>query len=343
MTIRNGAPSAGHALPPPGATLRGMAPDSGTSIRLGISACLLGQQVRFDGGHKRDPFLVETFGAFVEWVPVCPEVELGLGTPREALRLVRKPDGVHMVNTRSGRDISAEMRAWALQRAEALEAEHLAGFVLKKDSPSCGMERVKLYVEGGMAEKQGRGLFAQALMARYPQLPVEEEGRLSDPRLRDNFIERVFAYVRLRAFFASRWTVGGLVAFHTAHKLALLAHDRATYDDLGRLVAQAKRTARDTLEARYREGFMAALARMATTRKHTNVLMHMLGHFKTRIDDDSRAELLATIEDYRQGLVPLVVPLTLVKHHVRRCGVEYLAGQVYLDPHPRELMLRNHV
>ncbi|MCX6552780.1 MAG: DUF523 and DUF1722 domain-containing protein [Acidobacteria bacterium] len=312
-------------------------------IRVGISSCLLGQHVRFDGGHKRDPFLVETFGVFVEWVPVCPEVELGLGTPREALRLVRKGDAIRMVNTRSGRDITPEMRAWARARADELAKERLAGYVLKKDSPSCGMERVKIYAEAGMAEKNGRGLFAEALMDRFPQLPVEEEGRLTDPRLRDNFVERVFAYVRLRALVESRWTVGDLVRFHTVHKMALLAHSPEIYNGMGRLVAGAKGMARPDVASEYRARFMDALAKMATTRKHTNVLLHMAGHFKTLLDDDEKQELLGAIEDYRLGLVPLIVPLTLVKHHVRRHKVEYLAGQVYLDPHPKELMLRNHV
>jgi uncharacterized protein YbbK (DUF523 family) len=199
------------------------------SLRIGISSCLVGQQVRFDGGHKRDAFLVDTFGPFVEWVPVCPEVELGLGTPREAIRLVRKDDVVRMVNSKSGRDITDQMRAWARARVKALAGERLAGYVLKKDSPSCGMERVRIYAESGMAEKSGRGLFAEALVEGFPHLPVEEEGRLSDPRLRENFVERVFAYARLRAFFETRWTVGRLVQFHTAHKLTLLAHSPEIY------------------------------------------------------------------------------------------------------------------
>jgi uncharacterized protein YbgA (DUF1722 family)/uncharacterized protein YbbK (DUF523 family) len=312
-------------------------------IRIGISSCLLGQKVRFDGGHKRDAFLVDTFGTFVEWVPVCPEVELGLGTPREALRLVRKGDEIRMVNTRSGRDISTEMRQWAQARVDALAGERLCGYVLKKDSPSCGMERVKIYADAGMAEKNGRGFFAEALMARFPRLPVEEEGRLSDPRLRDNFVERVFAYVRVRALFAARWTIGDLVRFHTAHKMALLAHSTEMYTEVGRLVARAKSLDRGDVETRYRELFMDALAKMATARKHTNVLLHMAGHFKELLDSDEKQELLTSVEDYRLGLVPLIVPLTLIKHHVRRHKVEYLAGQVYLDPHPKELMLRNHV
>lgn len=313
------------------------------TLRIGISSCLLGQQVRFDGGHKRDGFLVDTFGSFVEWVPVCPEVELGLGTPREALRLVRRDDAVRMVQPKTGRDITDDMRAWARTRAEALAGERLAGYVLKKDSPSCGMERVRIYTGSGTAEKSGRGLFAEALITRYPQLPVEEEGRLSDPRLRENFVERVFAYARLRAFFERRWTLGGLVQFHTAHKLTLLSHSPEIYYGMGRLVAGAASMGRAEFERQYRGRFMDALARLATTRKHVNVLTHMVGHFKQRLDAGDRAELLASIEDYRLGLVPLVVPVTLFKHHVRRHKVEYLAGQVYLDPHPRELMLRNHV
>jgi len=316
-----------------------------TRPRIGISSCLLGQKVRFDGGHKRDAFLVETYGQFVDWVPVCPEVELGLGTPRDSLRLLRRDDLVRMVNKKTGEDIAGAMRAWSAKRVESLAKQDLSGYVLKKDSPSCGMERVKVYgaEPGSMPAKSGRGLFAEALMARFPDLPVEEEGRLSDPRLRDNFVERVFAYQRLKAFFAGRWTVGGLVAFHTAHKLTLLAHAPEAYSTLGRLVAGAKGLDRADVQARYREGFMRGLAAMATARKHANVLLHMAGYFRKSLDDDSRQELLGAIEDYRRGLVPLIVPITLVRHHVRRVGEPYLAGQVYLDPHPKELMLRNHV
>jgi uncharacterized protein YbgA (DUF1722 family)/uncharacterized protein YbbK (DUF523 family) len=317
--------------------------ERGEVVRVGVSSCLLGQHVRFDGGHKRDGFLVDTFGPFVEWVPVCPEVELGLGTPRESLRLVRKGRDIRMVNTKSGRDISDEMRAWAQKRVEALDGERLAGYVLKKDSPSCGMERVKVYAASGIAEKGGRGVFAEALIARFPQLPVEEEGRLSDPRLRENFIERVFAYVRLRALFETRWTIGDLVRFHTAHKMALLAHSTDLYNEMGRLVARAKALARARVERRYRDLFMDALGKLAPARRQVNVLLHMAGHFKLLLDDDDRDELLSTIEDYRLGLLPLIVPITLIKHHVRVHQVAYLAGQVYLGLHPKELLLRNHV
>jgi len=313
-------------------------------LRIGISSCLLGEEVRFDGGHKRDRFLVDILGPHADWIRVCPEVEVGMGVPRETLRLVRVKDDIRMITTRSGIDHTDAMRAWARRRVGALAAEDLDGYVLKKDSPSCGMERVKVYdPAGGAAARSGEGIFATELKARCPSLPIEEEGRLSDPRLRENFIERVFAYRRLRALFRGRWTVGRLVAFHTAHKLALLAHSTTMYNDLGRLVAGAGSVDRGELQREYSALFMATLAKPATTRRHTNVLMHMAGHLKKRLDGSSKAELLACIDDYRRGLLPLVVPMTLLGHHVRAHGIDYLAGQIYLDPHPRELMLRNHV
>ena len=314
-----------------------------TVIRIGISACLLGRKVRYDGGHKRDDFLVETFGPLVHWVPFCPEVELGLGTPRETLRLVRAADGVRMTMPKSGRDFTDEMQTFARKRVAAMRPTDLCGFVLKKDSPSCGMERVKVYDSHGSPSRTGVGLFARALMDRFPDLPVEEEGRLCDPVLRDNFVERVFAYRRLRTLLDGRWTLGGLVNFHAAHKLLLMAHSPAGYTSLGRMVARAKGTARRELEETYESSFMAALKKIATRRLHTNVLQHVAGYFKKCLDGPAKEELHSVIAEYHRGLVPLIVPITLIRHHVRTCGVEYLAGQAYLDPHPRELMLRNHV
>ena len=312
--------------------------------RIGISACLLGDEVRFDGGHKRDSFLTDELSPHVQWVRVCPEVEVGMGTPREPLRLVRAGDGrVRMVTTRTGIDHTDAMAAWSVERLNDLESEDLSGYVLKKDSPSCGMERVKVFGRSGMPERNGRGLFADALLRRFPNLPVEEEGRLSDPRLRENFIERVFAYQRLRRCFAGRWTIAGLVRFHTAQKMSLLSHSTSGYNELGRLVAAAAKTPRAALRSEYESRFMRTMSQLATTRRHTNVLMHMAGHLEKVIDSASRQELRACIDDYRRGLVPLVVPLTLLRHHVRQHEVSYLLGQTYLEPHPRELMLRNRV
>jgi uncharacterized protein YbgA (DUF1722 family)/uncharacterized protein YbbK (DUF523 family) len=315
-------------------------------IRIGVSSCLLGEQVRFDGGHKRNDFLTETLGRFVEFVPVCPEMEIGLGVPRESIRLVRNgkdADAIRLVGNKTGLDHTDEMNAYAKRRTTALGREELSGYVLKKDSPSCGMERVRVYATSGMATRDGAGLFASTLMGRYPNLPVEEEGRLNDPHLRENFVERVFAYRRLRSFFSARWTLGGLVQFHTAHKLVLMAHSPKAYSELGRFVANAKRLARDQVREDYELAFMDALKKVATTARHTNVLHHMLGYLREHLDATARAELVTLIDDYHRGLVPLIVPITLFRHYVREFGIVYLRGQVYLEPHPKELMLRNHV
>jgi uncharacterized protein YbgA (DUF1722 family)/uncharacterized protein YbbK (DUF523 family) len=318
-------------------------PPADTPIRIGISACLLGQEVRFDGGHKRSDFLVDIFGPFVEFAPVCPEVEVGLGVPRETLRLVRDGADVRLLGNKSGADRTDAMRRYSDRRTTSLTNDDLSGYVLKKDSPSCGMERVRIYTASGIPARNGRGLYADALIRRFPNLPIEEEGRLNDAHLRDNFIERVFAYRRLRTFFAGRWTAGGLVAIHTAHKLQLLAHAPRSYAELGRMVANASSIARAELRDRYETEFMGALNKIATPARHVNVLQHMAGYFRDRLDPESRRELASVIEDYRAGLVPLIVPITLVRHHVRTLDIGYLKGQVYLEPHPRELMLRNHV
>jgi uncharacterized protein YbgA (DUF1722 family) len=265
-----------------------------------------------------------------------------MGIPRPTIRLERRGDDVRLVDPKHGVDHTDAMRRWSERRVAQLEKLDLCGYVLKKDSPSCGMERVRVYAKGAPT-KSGVGVFAQALLARFPLLPVEEEGRLRDDRLRENFVERVFAYRRLKDLFRGRFTVGDLVRFHTAEKLLLLAHHPEGYRQLGRIVAAAKGVPRDELAARYGALFMESMARPATTGKQVNVLQHMAGYFSESITDGERAELQEAIRDYGKRLVPLVVPLTLVRHHVRKLGVAWLQGQTHLEPHPRELMLRNHV
>lgn len=313
-------------------------------IPIGISACVLGQEVRYNGGHKLDRFIRDTLGAYVRFVPVCPEVEIGLGIPRETLRLVRGDDGsVRLVAPKSDTDHTKLMTSYARKRTGQLAKENLCGYILQKGSPSCGMERVRIYSKPGVAPaRNGRGLFARQLMEHFPNLPVEEDGRLNDAGLRENFVERIFAYRRFRALFGGRWKMGDLVAFHSREKLLLLAHDRPAYQELGRLVAAAKGKDRKTVAAEYESLFMTGLRKMATRGKQTNVLQHIAGHFKKLNNSGDRQELQEVIASYRAGHVPLVVPITLLKHHVRRHGIEYLAQQTYLNPHPTELMLRNH-
>jgi uncharacterized protein YbgA (DUF1722 family)/uncharacterized protein YbbK (DUF523 family) len=311
-------------------------------IRIGISRCLLGERVRFDGGHKLDRFITSTLGQYFEWIPVCPEVELGLGTPRETLRLVQIKEGIGLVMPKSGRDWTREINEYAKSRVAGFADEDLSGYILKSDSPSCGMERVRVYAPIGIHARNGVGLFARELIRQFPDLPIEEEGRLSDPRLRENWIQRVFAYHRLRVLWESKWTIGDLVEFHMAHKLALLAHSPKAFRDLGRLVAESKRMRGQELRRQYQTGFMAALKILATRGRNTNVLQHMAGYFKKQLDNKSRQELQDHIADYRNGYLPLIVPVTLIRHYVRQFGVSYLAEQVYLNPHPKELALQTH-
>jgi uncharacterized protein YbgA (DUF1722 family)/uncharacterized protein YbbK (DUF523 family) len=312
-------------------------------VRIGISACLLGKKVRYDGGHKHDRYLTGTLGQYFEWVPVCPEVEFGLPTPRETMRLEWSADGTRLIMTASGCDLTIAMERFARDRVEQLETEDLSGYILKSDSPSCGMFRVRVYGSGGMPTRSGRGLFAGELARLFPDLPIEEEGRLCDPHLRENWVDRVFAYHGLQSLWRGRWTVGRLVEFHTAHKLVVLAHSPGAYRELGRLVAEAKNLPRGQLRQKYQAEFMAALAFPATRGRHANVLQHLAGYFKKQMNEASRLELRNLIEDYRKGETPLIVPLTLLRHFVREFGNAYLAGQVYLNPHPKELGLRNHV
>ncbi|MBN1580607.1 MAG: DUF1722 domain-containing protein [Anaerolineae bacterium] len=313
-------------------------------IRLGISSCLLGNEVRYDGGHKRNPFLVHDLGRYVDWLPVCPEVEMGLSIPRESMRLVGDPEQPRLIAPKSGTDYTEQMIAWAHARVERLAGEGLHGFIFKKDSPSSGLFRVKVYNEYGIAARNGVGMFAREVARRFPLLPLEEEGRLNDMPLRENFIERVFAHYRLTEMLTREPTPGGLVKFHTAHKMTLMAHSPKRYREMGRLVAEAGKRKWEELAAEYGVQFMAGLGVMGTPGKHVNVLQHLMGFLKNDLSSEDKQELLSLIEDYRLGLLPLVVPLTLLKHHLNRHPVpEWVHQQVYLYPYPKELMLRNHV
>jgi uncharacterized protein YbgA (DUF1722 family)/uncharacterized protein YbbK (DUF523 family) len=314
-----------------------------TKIKLGISACLLGEKVRFDGGHKLDRFITETLGKFVEFVPVCPEVECGLGIPREAMHLVAAPDGPRLVTVRSQVDHTERMLAWARKRVVELEQEELCGFIFKSDSPSSGMERVKIYSGKGMAAKTGVGLFALEFMQHFPLLPVEEEGRLHDPGLRENFLECLFTLKRWRDTLALGPKPGHLVDFHTRHKLLIMSHSPKHYEALGKLVARIKGIPLAELSERYQTHLIEALRLKTTVKKNANVLMHVMGYFKKNLSSAEKEELLEIIDEYRKEHIPLIVPVTLLNHFVRKYEQPYLKDQYYLHPHPIELKLRNHV
>ena len=319
--------------------------DEGMPIRLGVSSCLLGEEVRFDGGHKRDRFVVDQLGRWVEWVSVCPEVDIGLGIPRPTIRLVQHADdaAVRLLAPSTGEDVTSRMRRYAKTRVKSLRALDLDGYVLKKNSPSCGMTRLPVYRNTNLLHKHGVGLFAQSLIDDWPALPIEEDGRLNDARLRETFIERIFCRHRWRTLVRRGLRRGRLVEFHTAHKLLIRAHNEASYARLGRLVANAGRGSDRALYDQYELELQTALRTPATTKKHTNVLQHAMGHLKQVLSPAEKQEILSAIEDFRHGLLPLVVPATLMRFNIRLHGVEYLAGQLYFDPHPKELMLRNHV
>ena len=312
-------------------------------IKLGISTCLLGENVRYDGGHKLDRFLTDTLGEYVAYVPVCPEVECGLPIPRESMHLEGDPESPRLVTSRTKQDLTDRMVNWAKKRVLELEKEGLCGFIFKSDSPSSGMERVRVYNEKGMPVKKGVGMFARIFMEHYPLLPVEDEGRLHDPKLRENFIERIFILKRWREVLAKKESRGNLVDFHTQHKLLILSHSPKHYQIMGRLVAKAKVIPLKDLFQQYQAILMEALQLKTTPKKNANVLMHMMGYFKEQLSSAEKQELLEVIDNYRQELIPLIVPMTLISHYVRKYDEPYLKQQVYLNPHPLELQLRNHV
>lgn len=310
-------------------------------IRIGISSCLLGEPVRFDGNHKHDHYLSGTLGQVFEFVPVCPEVGIGLGVPRPTIHLVGPPDAPHLIGVKiADLDVTEQMIAYGRRMARRLG--DLSGYIFKSKSPSCGMERVKLYDGKGGGSKQGIGLYAREIMRAHPLLPVEEEGRLGDPLLRDNFLERVFTYHRWRRLTAQRLTPRALIDFHTRHKLALMAHGTEPYRALGRLIADAGQRPIRELADEYITGLMQALRQRATARRHTNVLMHVMGYLKQQLDRDDKGELLELIDDYRRDRVPRIAPITLLKHHFRRHPNDYIAGQTYMNPDPLELKLRGY-
>jgi uncharacterized protein YbgA (DUF1722 family)/uncharacterized protein YbbK (DUF523 family) len=312
-------------------------------IKLGISSCLLGEKVRYDGGHKLDHYITETLGRYVDWMPVCPEVEYGLPVPREAMHLSGTAEAPRLVGSRTGVDHTDGMNMWARQRLDELEKEGLCGFIFKSRSPSSGMRGVKVYKPSGVPVHTGVGIFAWAFMKRFPLIPVEDDGRLQDPDLRENFIERIFVFKRWKDLIRAGAKIRDIVDFHTDHKLLILSHSIKHYRVLGSMVASARTFSAERLRSEYIYNLMEGLRLIATVKKNTNVLQHIAGYFKRRLSPEEKQELIGVIGTYHRGLVPLIVPIVLINHYVRKYDEPYLRRQVYLSPHPLELMLRNHV
>ncbi len=312
-------------------------------IKVGVSSCLLGNKVRYDGGHKHDRYITDILGSYFDFVAVCPEVECGLSIPRETMRLVGDLEKPRLVTSRTGIDHTQKMLDFCNRRVKELEQENLCGFIFKKDSPSSGLHRVKVFGKSGQSQKKGRGLFAAALVENFPLLPVEEEGRLHDAPLRENFIENVFCYKRWQDFLNDSPDYKKLINFHARHKLQLMAHSPKHLSKMGKLVAAGKQAPKQELLDNYQANLMEAMNLKATVKKNVNVLYHIMGYFKKMIATDEKAEMISLIESYHDQTVPLIVPLTLVNHFIRKYDIVYLKNQHYLEPHPAELMLRNHV
>ncbi len=311
---------------------------------LGISSCLLGNNVRYDGQHSYNAWLVETLGKYVEYIPVCPEVGIGLPIPREALRLVGDIEAPRLITVFSKEDYTDSMISFSQAKIHDLLNKELCGFVFRSKSPSSGMERVKVYPEnGGMSQKKGVGIFARELMKAMPLLPCEEEGRLHDAVLRENFIERIFVMNRWHELKRSGLTPKSIIDFHTRHKLLLMAHSPQLYREMGKLVAAVAQFSMDQFQGQYLGLLMKACSLHASPSKHQNVMQHILGYFKKDLSAFEKAEMLDLIASYKAHLIPLIVPITLLNHYIRKYEKPYLAEQYYLNPHPMELALRNHV
>jgi len=319
-------------------------PPRGHKPRLGISQCLLGEPVRYDGGHKLDPFLTNVLTPFVEWIPVCPEVEAGLGTPREAMCLMGNSDSPRLVTIHTKVDHTRLLQQYSRRRIRKLLASDLDGYIFKNNSPTCGIHRINVYNEKGQAARQGTGLFSYRVQQALPLLPIEEEGRLTNDTIRENFFERIFCYQRWKTLLQHKpISRRAIVDFHIRHNCVLLAHSPSHYQRLGQLVAKAREYTPRDLTARYGPLFMDTLKVKPTVNNQVKVLNHFVGFLKKHLQQTEREELQQHIKDYHHNLIPLAVPLTLIKHYVRLLPMPHLIDQVYLNPHPQELILRNHI
>lgn len=310
-------------------------------ILVGISSCLLGHQVRYDGAHKYDSYIEQTLGQYFEFRPFCPEVESGMGVPRPAIQLQETPRGIRTICVKDhNQDVTERLQGVSTQQHDWLA--NLSGYILKKDSPSCGMQRVKVY-KNNIPVRNGTGIFAGYLQQTFPELPVEEEGRLGDPTLRENFVQRVFVKHRWQQLCKQPITPFDLMTFHSRHKLIAMSHDQNLAHELGRMIAETQCGTFDITARNYFCLLMDCLKIIATRKNHVNVLQHIQGYLKTSLDSDDRQELAETIENYRLNKVPIIVPLTLFRHHFRKQPNAFIASSYYMYPHPGELALLNEI
>jgi uncharacterized protein YbgA (DUF1722 family)/uncharacterized protein YbbK (DUF523 family) len=310
-------------------------------IKVGIASCLLGNPVRWNGGHKLDRFIFHTLGQHIDFVPVCPESECGLGIPRDTMHLAGDPAAPRLVTTKTGDDKTDQMQHWAKGRLKELAGEDLCGYIFKTKSPSNGMRKLKVFKTREQIFYNGVGIYARMFMDRFPNLPVIDDGMLHDPGLRSNFIEQIFTLRRWREVLAERKTVGRVVAFHTRQKLLIMSHSPKHYREMGKLVAAGKSMPPGRLYDRYEALLLESLRLKTTIKKHINVLQHILGYFKKQLSPDEKQEMLSLIDAYRAQDVPLIVPITLANHYVRKYDQPYLKQQTYLNPHPLDLKLRS--
>jgi uncharacterized protein YbgA (DUF1722 family)/uncharacterized protein YbbK (DUF523 family) len=311
-------------------------------IRLGVSSCLLGQKVRYDGQHKFDHYITDILGQFTEFAPVCPEVECGLPIPREPMHLAGEIKSPRLIAVNTGTDYTEKMKSWIADKLDDLEKKKLCGFIFKSKSPSSGRFNVKIFSAGGIPAQKGVGLFARAFVERFPLLPVEEEGRLNDSALRENFIDKIMAFSRWLEYEENDGSAQGLMEFHSRHKHMLMAHSPDSVKELGRIVAAQSRKNLTETKSRYVETLMKALDYKVSSKKNRNVMMHIMGYFKNNLSVYEKQELLDLINDYVDGLFPMLSPLTLLRHYARKYNNEFLLQQYYLNPSVEELQLKYH-
>jgi uncharacterized protein YbgA (DUF1722 family)/uncharacterized protein YbbK (DUF523 family) len=313
------------------------------SIKIGVSACVAGEKVRFDRTHRRSAYLTETLANHVEFVPICPEIACGMGIPREPLRQVDCAGEIRLIGYESGKDLTKKMTKWARRVLKGLDKEGICGFVLRVHSASCGVNKSKIHSTEGKPPTHGPGFFTRMLQEHDPLLPIVTSEALQNAIQRENFIRRVFVLHRWRALTAKGTAIGNLVDFHTRHKMLIRAHDLQGYRELGHLLGESTMDNAEAVFDKYATLLFKSLTLKATPSKNRDVLSHAAGYFKKELDAEDKRELQAMITAYAKGKVPLLVPVTLLNHFARKYQRPYLTQQYYLNPEPAELKLLNHV